>query len=67
VASLERVVCINLQRTKEALRTLEECSRVIAPRETAAFQRLRFRAYEVERDLLLKVAALRHRRSVGRR
>ena len=59
VASLERLMVINLQRTKESLRTLEECARLIAPQHTAAFQRLRFRTYEVERDLLL--ATLRHR------
>ena len=60
VASLERLLLINFQRAKEALRALEESSRLIAPRQTAAFQRLRFRAYEVERDTLLRVEALRH-------
>lgn len=60
IDSLERMVVINFQRTKESLRTLEECTRLIAPAHTAAFQRLRFRSYEVERDLLLLVAALRH-------
>ena len=60
VATLERLMVINLQRAKESLRTLEECARLIAPRQTAAFQRLRFRTYEVERDLLLRLAALRH-------
>ena len=59
VATLERLMIINLQRTKESLRTLEECARLIAPRHTGTFQRLRFRTYEVERDLLL--ATLRHR------
>ena len=58
VASLERLMVINLQRAKESLRTLEECARLISPQHTAAFQRLRFRTYEVERDLLL--ATLRH-------
>ena len=61
VDSLERLLVINLQRTKESLRTLEELTRLIAPTQTAAFQRLRFRAYEVERELLLNVAALRRR------
>lgn len=61
VATLERLLLINLQRTKEALRTLEELSRVLAPRRSAAFQRLRFRTYDVERDLLLTLEALRHR------
>lgn len=61
VASLEQLLLINFQRAKEALRVLEECGRLIAPRQAAAFQRLRFRTYEVEREALLRVAALRHR------
>lgn len=61
VGSLEQLVVINLQRVKESLRTLEEVSRLIAPRAVAQFQRLRFRTYEVERELLLQLASLRHR------
>lgn len=61
VDSLERLALINLQRTKESLRVLEECARLVAPQRAADFQHLRFRAYEVERALLLCLAALRHR------
>lgn len=61
VASLECLLLINFRRAKEALRTLEECSRLITPNRTTSFQHLRFRTYEVERDLLLTLAALRHR------
>ena len=60
VASLEQLLLINLQRTKESLRTLEECSRLASPRQTPDFQRLRFRTYEVERDLLIRLSAVRH-------
>ena len=60
VDSLERLLLINFQRAKESLRVLEECARLVAPRHTIAFQSLRFRTYEVERDLLLGLAALRH-------
>lgn len=63
VGSLGQVLLINLQRTKEALRVLEECVRLLAPREVKGFQRLRFRTYDVERDLLLRMATLRHSRS----
>ena len=59
-SSLERLLLINFQRVKESLRTLEECARLLAPRHSAQYQRLRFRTYEVERDVLLRVAALRH-------
>ncbi|MBI2104625.1 MAG: hypothetical protein HYT90_03445 [Candidatus Omnitrophica bacterium] len=61
IASLEQLLLINFQRAKEALRALEESARLLAPREAATFQRLRFRAYEVERALLLALDALRHR------
>jgi thiamine-phosphate pyrophosphorylase len=61
VRSVEHLLLINFQRAKESLRTLEECSRLIAPRQTAAFQQLRFQIYDAERDTLLRLAALRHR------
>ncbi|MBI3083629.1 MAG: hypothetical protein HYY90_04620 [Candidatus Omnitrophica bacterium] len=67
IESLERLLLINFQRAKEALRTLEECTRLIAPSHTASFQRLRFRTYEVERGTLLRLAAVRHRRPHRRR
>ncbi len=61
IGSLERLLLINLQRAKESLRTLEECARLIAPRHSSAFQRLRFRLYVLEQQILLKLAAVRHR------
>ena len=67
VETAERLLVINFQRVKEALRVLEECSRVAAPRVTARFQALRFQAYDAERDLLLRLAAVRDRRPGRRR
>jgi thiamine-phosphate pyrophosphorylase len=68
VRSAEQLLIINLQRTKEAVRALEEASRVVAPRATAGFQDLRFDLYDAERRILLNVAAVRHHRPVrGRR
>ena len=61
VGSVEHLLLINLQRGKEALRVLEESSRVLAPRRVAGFQTLRFRLYDIERQLLLGLAAVRHR------
>lgn len=61
VRSVERLLLINLQRTKEALRVLEETCRLIAPKQVGGFQQLRFRTYDVERTLLIRLAALRHR------
>ena len=59
-SSLERLLLINFQRAKESLRVLEECARVVAPRCSGTFQAIRFRAYDLERDTLLTLAALRH-------
>ena len=39
----------NLKRAQESLRVLEECSKLISQNSSAAFQRLRFRCYELER------------------
>ena len=60
--SLEHVLLLNLQRAKEALRALEESSRLLAPEEAGGFQRLRFQTYDVERRLLVRLAAVRDRR-----
>ena len=67
VASAQQLLLINLQRAKEALRVLEECSRVLAPRHVSGFQQLRFRAYDIERELLISLAPLRHHRRLVRR
>lgn len=39
----------NLKRAQEALRVLEECAKITAPRQAAKFQKLRFECYELER------------------
>lgn len=61
VKSLEQLLLINLQRAKESLRTLEECARLLSPPRATTFQRLRFATYGVERDLLCRLATVRHR------
>lgn len=61
VRSVEHLVVMNLQRSKEALRVLEETCRVIAPTQVSGFQKLRFTTYDVERSLLLTLDAVRHR------
>lgn len=60
-ASIEQLLLINFQRAKEALRCLEECSRWLKPSLTAGFQKNRFVLYTVESNVLIQLAALRHR------
>ena len=44
----------NLKRAQEASRVLEELSKMMAPAKTNAFQRIRFRLYELEKVSLQK-------------
>lgn len=67
VDSVGQLLLINLQRAKEAVRVLEESARLLAPRQAGFLQQLRFRLYDVERDLLLELATVRHRRRRSRR
>lgn len=43
------ILVSNIKRSEEALRVLEEASKVIAPAKSRRFQRLRFRLYELEK------------------
>ncbi len=61
--SIDQLLIVNFQRVKESLRVLEECARVMAPSKRANFQKLRFSVYGVERDLLIRLATVRHPRS----
>ncbi len=67
IETLERLMILNLQRAKESLRVLEECSRVVAPSCAHVFQKLRFGTYDIERALFFKLASLRDRRRARRR
>jgi len=51
----------NLRRVQEALRVLEEFSRLVHPAVGRSFGSLRFRAYSLEKAFHSKSEALRHR------
>lgn len=57
----------NMERAKEALRVLEETSKLAAPRESGAFKRIRFDIYGIEKRAYRAVEALRDRRPRGGR
>lgn len=48
------IMIANMKRSQEAVRVLEEFSRILAPKLTAPFERLRFHLYELERISLQK-------------
>ncbi len=46
---LHDLLFANIQRAQEALRVLEECSKIVNPKSAAAFARLRFHIYDLEK------------------
>lgn len=55
--SYEDIVTSNMKRVEESLRVLEEFTKKINPSAGARFKRLRFQAYDLERELLEKLEA----------
>ncbi|MBU4310482.1 thiamine-phosphate pyrophosphorylase [bacterium] len=51
----EDIVTSNMKRVEESLRVLEEFTKKINPSAGARFKRLRFQAYDLERELLEKL------------
>ena len=47
--TVKDLVVSNLKRSQEALRVLEECSKMISLKISKKFQKLRFECYELER------------------
>jgi thiamine-phosphate pyrophosphorylase len=47
------VVAANLRRSQEALRVLEEYSKLVSAKASAEFKRIRFETYTLERDIRL--------------
>lgn len=63
--SLIAMVRANARRSQEALRVLEECSRLPEVQwEESKFQGARFRLYELERELVLKLSRQQRRERV---
>jgi len=45
----------NMKRSEEALRVLEEASKIISPASSRQFQKLRFKLYELEQKTLKRI------------
>ncbi len=50
---------VNIERSKEALRVLEEVFKLIEPKLAGQFKKERFRVYGIEKKILPKLEALR--------
>lgn len=58
---LQDLAAANLKRVQEALRVLEEFSRLVHPAASRTFGSLRFKAYSLEQAFSSKRKTLRHR------
>ncbi|MBL9141324.1 MAG: thiamine phosphate synthase, partial [Phycisphaerae bacterium] len=56
-ADYRAVVIAAGKRLGEALRSLEECMKTVQPSASAEIERLRYRAYEVEQALVLRLGS----------
>ena len=53
--SLKEIVRANLRRSQEALRVLEELSKLIEPKVAEKFKDLRFKVYSLEKKILISL------------
>lgn len=53
----------NSERSKEALRALEETSKFLDVKASERFKKIRFRVYSIEKKVLQKLETLRYHRS----
>ena len=53
----------NSERSKEALRALEETSKFLDIKASERFKKIRFRVYSIEKKVLQKLETVRHHRS----
>ena len=47
--------CANIQRVKESLRVLEECSNIFSQSLSNSFAKLRFKVYELEKKIIARL------------
>lgn len=54
--SLKQIAIANIRRAEESMRVLEELSKLFDSKEALEFKRLRFRLYELEKQILINLA-----------
>lgn len=59
---LKDIFFANMQRVKEAIRVLEEFSKLIDTRLSVEFKKSRYRAYEIEKKIAEKLSSLLNHR-----
>ncbi len=51
-SGLREILKVNFRRTEEALRVLEEFTKLLKPRSSLIFKKLRFKVYSLEKQML---------------
>jgi thiamine-phosphate pyrophosphorylase len=64
---LKALLSANFRRVEEALRALEEYSKLVAPKAAPAFKEIRFKTYILEQEYISQVPLLPWREKVGMR
>jgi thiamine-phosphate pyrophosphorylase len=59
---LSDILFANIQRSKESVRVLEEFTKLTDPEVSGSFKDIRYRIYELEKNITQKISALRNRR-----
>lgn len=59
--NLSDIFFANIQRAKESVRVLEEFTKLEDPKVSRSFKDIRYRIYELEKNVTKKIAALRNR------
>jgi len=57
-SAISDIFMSNIQRTKESLRVLEECSKIIDEKISREYRKLRFNTYDMEKRAIKKIRAL---------
>lgn len=59
-ADAKDIFCANIQRLKEAIRVLEEFSKLSDTKAALGFKEIRYKIYDIEKRSLKKIASLRN-------
>jgi len=62
---MNSVVVSNIKRAEESLRSLEEFSKMVSSSAGSGFKKIRFRLYDIEKEIAEKMAARRARQPKG--
>jgi thiamine-phosphate pyrophosphorylase len=54
IKTIKSILIINLTRCQESMRVLEEFSKLVFPKLSSAYKKIRFRLYDIEKEIFEK-------------